>query len=153
MKKTILLVITAISLTIFGCKKDSTQKTNSKIAGTWYYTNDVLIQYANGKVQSQSNGGVAFDGTFWMQFNSNGTGISNHAGTVIRFTYSIAGNIITINTPAQTISEGPNNIQIYASTDTATIRTLSPSNLELYFDNTGSGIEDTEDAFLSKTKP
>lgn len=155
MKKATSILIAAISLTIFGCKKDNTQKANpnSNIIGTWYYTNNVVIEYTDGKAQPQNNGGVAFDGTFWIQFNSNGTGITSYAGTVTRFTYSISGSTVTLNTPAQAISVGPNNIQISASTEKATLRALTSSNLELYFDDTDGNIEDTEDAFLSKTKP
>lgn len=153
MKKAIPILLVAICLTIFGCKKDSTQKSDSTIAGTWYYTNNVVIVSTDGVAQPQSNGGVAFDGTFWMQFNADGTGITSYAGTVTRFTYSISGSTITLNTPAQAINVGPNNIQISASSEKATIKALTASNLELYFDDKDGNDENTQDAFLSKTKP
>ena len=151
MKKIILLI--AIAAGFIGCSKSSnTPKPTAAalITGQWYYTVDSVTTYANGSLQNTSSNGYAHSD--YVQFNTDGTGLQydQHSGSKIAFTYKLTGSSLLLNYPSQVILGTTTD----AKSQTAVIKTLTTSALQLYFDNSsvasGVTIRVTEAAYFAK---
>jgi hypothetical protein len=148
----ILFVIISAAI-LFGCKKDQNNAGNNTdysklIVGKWNFTQDTLRVYKNGVLQSVSTNPVVLA---YEQYNADGTASQGFGGNVTTFSYTIAGNAITYNIPAQTLNGSP----IPLSTKTATIKNLTANSLELLFDtdyndNSGNVTKYSEVEYLSK---
>ena len=145
-------------IAICSCKKNDSGKptSNFSITGKWVYTQDTVKEYDNGILTWEDYGsGMTFDGAYFQQFNADGTGIENSNSIITHFNYSVAGNVVTINTPAQTIHDPVNgDLPVTASIEKGTIKMISNSKMELYFDDIsndgGDKSETTEAAYFVK---
>jgi len=145
------ILILLLATVLLSCKKSSSPAPTPKkdykslIIGKWYYTLDTLKENTNGgafKILSTLSG---YDRTFYSQFNSDGTGVEFYNGSS-PFTYSISGNVITYNFPAQTIALPGGSVTDPAFTKTATIRSVTADQLSiLYYDTTVVGNTTTVD--------
>jgi hypothetical protein len=136
---------------MIGCSKSNNSSPSSatSIVGKWSYSADTVKFYNNGTLdQTDTNGGVTSSDYF--QFNANGTGEQVTSGGTTTFTYTASNGKLTLNAPAQTIGGQPEP----ASTEVATIKTLTSTDLFLYFDDTelngGVTSETIESAHFKK---
>ncbi len=153
MKKHILYILVFAMVLTISCKKGTTPAPSANnLAGKWYYSADTLKEYKNHQLVSTDNtGGITIGQSSYFNFNANGTGSQVLGTATTNFNYTVAGNICTINTPAQTVDGFP----IQASIEKATIKMQTSNQLILYFDDTstatnGDVIEDTEAAYFTK---
>jgi hypothetical protein len=103
--------------------------TKITIVGVWYLTSDTLTYYSNGKAGYPFI--TNFDHSYYINFNSDGTGVQNGNGGNTKFTYSVAGDIATINYADQ-YSVG----QLYPGyTKKPIIKRLDAHNLYLLYDD------------------
>ena len=113
------LMMLLIGITIFSsCKK------NPQIVGKWECTNDVMIEGDHQFTESPSIGQI------W-EFKGNGDLFKE--GEERAYAYSIEGNNLTI-TDTVTLPDGT---QLFSQT--ATIQTLTESQLSLSFEYQGNG--------------
>lgn len=153
-----LISLALVALSVAACKKSSQSPSTgsddalkANIVGKWHYTADTVMVYKNGTViDNQPTGGVT--SAYYEQFNSDGTGQSGETGddSVVKFTYSINKNVITVNTAAYS----SNGFNYPATVERATIRTATSNTLVLYYDDTetdgGDTYRTTEVAHLAK---
>jgi len=150
--KKIILPILLIIFAISACTKQAGHVNgNQLIVGTWYYTNDTTKSYRNGVLQSTVTNLIVNDRTNYAKYNSGGTGAALVLGFSNTFTWSIGGNILTLATPAVTVS----GLVIPATNQAWTIKSLTATNMVIYYsdtskDSSGNTILDTEVAYLSK---
>jgi len=124
---------------MIGCSKsnNSNPSKTSSIVGKWNYSSDTVKFYNNGTLdQTLANQGLNTGD--YIQFNADGSGLDVQSGGTTTFTYTNSNGKLTMNAPAQTIGGQPEP----ASTEVATIKTLTSTDLFLYFDDTevNSGV-------------
>jgi hypothetical protein len=137
-----LLIIMAIAVILFaGCSKSNSPAPKAPtIVGKWYFKSDTTNIYDNGTL---THVGVAqISAGAYVQFNSNGTATESPTNdtAIIKFTYSISSNNITLNYPAQTV----NGNVLAATISAGVIKQLNDNNLFIYFDSTVINGGDTE---------
>ena len=139
---------------LYGCTRsgDVTPKQTSStlITGQWFYTTDSLKTYNNGTLQLVSVKQYAH--TDYVQFSADGTGTEyvSSSGSKLAFNYQVSGSTVVLNYPSQTILGSTTQ----AYTETAAIKQLTGTAMELYFDNTtvnnGVTTRNTEAAYFTK---
>ena len=132
MKKPILvLLVILISFTfLFSCKKSgitTNTSTSSLIVGKWYYVFDTVKTATNGGPLQLLIANSNYNHTEYWQFNSDGTGSNFYNSATRTFTYTIAGNIMTVNFPATVSGTTP----VPASSENLTIRSVTSDKLAL----------------------
>jgi len=163
MNKRLLIIVLSVAIFV-GCKNNKTNDPIPKknpgtdtvrdagklIIGKWHYTADTVMKYVNRVlIQTDPTGGVT--SAYYMQFNADSTGISSDgAGANAFFNYSISDNVITINTPLQTVG----GIPVSATVKIATIKKIATNTMMLFFDDTEVDAdvvnETTEAAYFSR---
>jgi hypothetical protein len=156
MKKTYVLLIPLLALISCKIAPPIAPSETNLLIGKWYYTQDTLRTYLNGVLQSSNNtGGMTFNRSNFTQFNADYTGatgnITGSVTTQVNFSYSMTANTVTFNTPSQPVA----GYTIPASVATAAIKTLSATQLSLFYsnsskDNNGNTILNTEAAYYNK---
>ena len=150
MKNTIkLLVVVVAAMVITACSKKNDSSPTSEIVGKWTIVSDTVRTYQSGTL-IETDANTALAPTDFAQFNSNGTGSTTESGSSNTFTYSLSGNTLTLKTPAQTVD----GTAIPASTETATVKTLTSSVMHLYETNSysisGTSYTANEDIHFTK---
>jgi len=142
MRKLLLICLLAmIFFAFYSCKKKSSPQPvtdASLLIGTWYYQLDTVKEAITG-------GGVKtgvdsyYHGEYYIEYNTNGTGYDSINGNGY-FSYTVSGNVITLNYRAITIVENePGGMTFTIShpayTQTAIIRSITPSALSILYSN------------------
>jgi len=144
-----LLLVMAVAMSITACSKKNDSSPTSEIVGKWTIVSDTVRTYQSGTL-IETDANTALAPTDFAQFNSNGTGSTTESGASSTFTYSLSGNTLTLKTPAQTVDGMP----IAASTETATVKTLTSSVMHLYETNSysvgGTSYTANEDIHFTK---
>lgn len=161
MKKYLLVFVSVIAL-LYSCKKDNPSNNNNtnqqtKISGKWYYMQDTVLEYKNGVLSRIINqlSSTTIDPNYYIQFNSDGTGISSGDSGSVNFTYTLSNNKLTTNYPSHTESSPGGTITFPAFSNQGTVKMLADGRLELFYDDSttdGSGnvIRDTEAVYYIK---
>lgn len=154
----ITVVVTACFIFFFSCKKnaspnDGDKTTNtSLLVGKWYYMQDTVLEYKNGTLSRIVNeeSSATIDPVYFMQFNSDATGVASNESGSVNFTYTLNGNKLTTSFAA---SRSGGEV-VPAHTDVPTVKILTSGRLELFYDDSdtfnGDVIRNTEAAYYIK---
>ena len=130
-------------------RKNGTYPTpTASITGKRYYTTDTVTSYKDNIIQNQI--AESYNQTSYFQFNQDGTGSQYFSGGITTFTYTIIGENITLNFPAQPLNGAPMSQYLV----TLAIKQLTVNNLFLLYDESvvdgANTTRNTEAMHLSK---
>lgn len=158
--KNILYTVIALAL-LAGCSKSPAKPDNTNtasIAGKWFYTTDTVNVYTNGTLQSSK--AYNYNRLYYLQFNSDGTGLKQ-TDTLVNFTYSLTGQILILTLPAPKTSGfikpqsiGTDGVTQPTVNVTGDIKLLNSTNLAIYFPQesvtNGGNTVTSESAYFTK---
>lgn len=135
-----LVIFVFLLSALYSCKKDEPNYKNenhidiSSLPGKWYQVRDTVIDYVNGKVtniETQPNPGTIIP-NYYVQFNTNATGVVSNGFGPINFTYSVTGNQISIQT-----------LILSQAAEVSTIKTLTSNSLVIFYEDVYTQGSDT----------
>jgi hypothetical protein len=124
------ITIIAAAILFAGCSKKSNVTPSSLIVGKWHFVSDTINIYNNGTLSSSTP--QPLKSTGYAQFNADKTGTESPATDTVKFTYTVADAMLTLNYPTQTVD----GVQVNTGTAQFAIKILDGHNLYLFSDAT-----------------